>query len=146
MRVYGLLIASLALGGAVLTWRGLVVGPHQQDTPFVEAATTSKPARDRSAASLQIHAAHDALPADWDGLPREQRVEHLEVRFIAAVAAIEAAEKPSSEHINAAQAALTAMRSELFSTTAGRARHGDHERLLSRALGEPAPGTGGFPR
>ena len=142
-RVHALLIASLALGGAVLTWREFV-GPRPPVTPPAEA--TSLPARDPSTAPLQLHAAHDALPEDWDGLEREQRVEHLEARFIAALAAIEAVDNPGHEHIFTAQAALTAMRPELYSTTAGRARHRDHERSLSHALGESGPGTGSASR
>jgi len=66
-------------------------------------------------------------------------LEFLEERFAAAVAAIEGGASPAARHTLAAQAALTAMRPELYASAEGRARHRRYELLLERALGDERP-------
>lgn len=74
-------------------------------------------------------------PANWDDMSRTQRVRHLEKRFVAAVAALEAGPQ-RNEDVLIAQAALTSMRAELYGTRAGRARYRQYESRFDSAIGE----------
>lgn len=74
------------------------------------------------------------------------RLEFLEERFAAAVAAIEGGASPAGKHTLVAQAALTAMRPELHASAEGRARHRRYELQLERAVGDGRPVAEGVMR
>ncbi len=160
--VRGYLIVCMVLGGAGVAFLASNVdGPRLQDSPQGEdvrpegahpqrppserrASATSSVSQPLAAMPLQPRApAADDLPEGWDELANAERVQHLEERFTAAVAAIEEAGQPIAVEVNAAQSALTSMRAELYGTASGRAKHRKHESRLDRALGEAVPADEG---
>lgn len=152
------LACGLALGAALMAdSRSTHVDPL--DTPRDSVGSLPYAGRLADSASLQTKTAvseslleerdepegRDALEG-WGELTSQTRVQRLEQRFAAAVAAIEAGRQPRAEHVFSAQAALTSMRAELYGTPRGRAQHRRHEARLDRALGEVSPEDEGTPK
>lgn len=143
--IRGLLAASLGLGGVCLAWH-LLSGPPADEVHVLPVEVTPAPSQPRTHA-LVVHdrtPGPDELP-NWDEVPSDDRLKVLEGRFAVAIAALEAG-SPRAEHEVKAQAALTAMRAELYGTPSGRARHRGHEFQLERALGEEPPVAEGVAR
>lgn len=142
---HGLLLAGLVLGTSMLVGRGRDAGTLPPDegpravptlNPEPRKVQSSIPSPTLPPPLLNNFAAED-VPEGWDDLGSDERVQQLEARFTAAVTALEARGSPKTEHIVAAEAALTAMRAELYGSARGRARHREYEDRLDRALGEP---------
>lgn len=144
---HGLLLAGLVLGTSMLVWRGRDAGtlppdegpravPTRTLIPEPRKVQSSIPSPTLPPPLFNNFAAED-FPEGWDDLSSDERVQNLEARFTAAVTALEARGSPKTEHIVAAEAALTAMRAELYGSARGRVRHREYEDRLDRALGEP---------
>ena len=133
--IRALLTACLGLGGVCLVWRLMSETPADEvRVPPAETSPALPLPQVRTRVVSDVSPPPDDLP-NWDVAGSEDRLKLLEGRFAVAVAAIEAG-SPNTEQ---AQAALTAMRPELYGTPAGRARHRHFEQQLERALGEQPP-------
>lgn len=160
--VYGYLVACFVLGGG-LAWKGWAPRQHGMGEanalprvapPSVASRPSERslkvPARLRQptgTSALEQNAfAPDDNPKGWDDLESAERLEHLEGRFTAALAAIEAGEQPVAKHAFIAESALTSMRAELYGTASGRVKHRNHEARLDHVLGEVGPGREGASR
>ena len=143
--IRGLLAASCSLGGVCLAWH-LLSGPHADEVraPPAEITPAPPPPQARALVADDLTPGPDELP-NWDEAPSDDRLKVLEERFAVALAALEAG-SPRTQHVVKAQAALTAMRAELYGTASGRARHRRHELQLERALGEQPPVAEGVAR
>ncbi|MBP9897709.1 MAG: hypothetical protein KBF28_05010 [Gemmatimonadales bacterium] len=158
--LYSYLAACLVLGGVFLAWRGLdLESSRPQATPQGEEAAGALPrvvqptvasnptdSTERAPPPVKLPdpsplppQVSDDYPKGWDELASADRVEHLEGRFTAALAAIEAGEQPIVKHAFRAESALTSMRAELYGTASGRAKHRLHESRLDHVLGEAVP-------
>ncbi len=132
----GFLVVGLGLGGlALVGLRGDVLGdavstqysPPPPPPPSREINLKTPEVRRRAIAP-------EELPR-WDEVASAERRTYLEGRFFAAVAVIEAGGS-AARHVLVAQAALTAMRPELYPSAEGRELHRRYEQRLSRAVGE----------
>lgn len=71
------------------------------------------------------------MTARWDALPPATRLHRLQRDFEAAIEAYE--DDGDAAQRGAAEAALTAMRSELYGSARGRALHLEYEQRLEQA-------------
>lgn len=161
LKLWGFMLAFVGLGGAWMALKAtdrrhpdfgddkrkeLKAPPASGQRPIILKMDQHSTGARAPLASAPLQAnilAADDLNQEWDDLRGVERIEYLESRFGAALAAIEAGEQPITKHAFVAESALSLMRAELYGTAPGRVRHRAYEARLDLTLGEIPLGTQG---